>query len=208
MGVRSLLWGLAVVLTLGLGTGLAWAEDTPSARFSANMGGLKTSLKAFSQTVDEYNRSIKAVTDFDVEAAKVKVAEIREQIKVLLDQLGDGSPLVKSQTELSRWIERNRRLVRTDTLLSSERKALLEKAWAERADEIERDGKEIVAVRKDLVEQLTRVVGDETYLTQLLFLEKAADAASLIRQFLSDIKAFSESLRRRMEALPARGPDS
>ena len=183
-------------------------EDTPTTRFSANMTDLKSSLKAFSQTIDTYNQSVKAVTDFDVEAAKAKVAEIKDQIKQLLDQLSDNSPLGKSQYDLTRWIEHNRRLVRTDPLLSSERKALLEKAWAERADDIQRAGTEISAARKALIEQLNTVTGDETFLTQLLFLEKADEAAALIKQFLNDIKSFSDSLRRRMEALPVPGPAS
>jgi len=199
---------LVVWLTAALVPGPAAAEDTPSNRFSANMTDLKSSLKAFSETIDSYNRSIKEVTDFDVEAAKAKVAEIREQIRQLLEQLNDGSPLAKSQAELTRWIERNRRLVRTDSLLSSERKALLEAAWAQRAEDIDKAGKEIVAVRKTLVDQLNRVVGDETFLTQLLFLEKAGDAAKLIRQFLNDIKSFSDALRQRMDALPVPAPGS
>lgn len=187
---------------------LASAEDTPANRFSANMTDLKASLKAFSQTIDTYNRSIKDVTDFDTEAAKVEVAEIKERIKTLLDQLADSSPLAKSQAELTRWIERNRRLVRTDSQLSSERKALLEAAWAQRADDIDKAGKEILAVRKALIQQLNTVAGDETYLTQLLFLEKAGEAATLIHQLLRDIKSFSDSLRQRMEALPVPGPVS
>jgi translation initiation factor 2B subunit (eIF-2B alpha/beta/delta family) len=214
---RSRAWGRLVATTTV--AAVAWwllmapatvraAEDTPSAHFSANMTDLRSSLKAFAQTIETYNQSVKAVTDFDVDAAKAKVAEIKEQIKQLLDQLGDNSPLAKSQYELTRWIERNRRLVRTDPLLSAERKDLLEKAWSERADEIERAGVEIVAVRKALVEQLNKVVGDETFLTQLLFLEKANEAAALIKRFLNDIKSFSDSLRQRMDALPVPGPAS
>ncbi len=195
-------WLLVVPATAGA------VDDTPTAHFSANMTDLKSSLKAFSQTIDTYNQSVKAVTDFDVEAAKAKVAEIKEQIKQLLEQLGDNSALAKSQYDLTRWIERNRRLVRTDPLLSTERKELLEKAWAARAEEIERAGVEIVAARKALVEQLNKVTGDETFLTQLLFLEKANEAAGLIKQFLNDVKTFSDSLRQRMEALPLVGPAS
>ncbi len=195
-------WLLMVPITVNA------AEDTPTAHFSANMADLKSSLKAFSQTIDTYNQSVKAVTDFDVDAAKAKVAEIKEQIQQLLEQLGDNSPLAKSQYELTRWIERNRRLVRTDPLLSAERKDLLEKAWALRADEIQQAGVEIVAARKALIEQLHKVTGDETFLTQLLFLEKAGEAATLIKQFLNDIKSFSDSLRHRMEALPLPGPAS
>lgn len=199
---------LAIWLMAAALPGATAAEVTPANRFSANMTDLKSSLKAFAETIDSYNRSIKEVTDFDIEAAKLKVAEIKEQVRQLLDQLSDGSPLAKSQADLSRWIERNRKLVRTDTLLSTERKALLENAWVQRAEDIDKAGKEIVAVRKALVEQLNRVVGDETFLTQLLFLEKAGDAARLIRQFLNDIKMFSDSLRQRMEALPVPGPVS
>jgi translation initiation factor 2B subunit (eIF-2B alpha/beta/delta family) len=199
---------LMAVWLLWVPTSVGAAEDTPTTRFSANMADLKSSLKAFSQTIDTYNQSVKAVTDFDVEAAKAKVAEIKDQIKQLLDQLSDNSPLGKSQYDLTRWIEHNRRLVRTDPLLSSERKALLEKAWAERADDIQRAGTEISAARKALIEQLNTVTGDETFLTQLLFLEKADEAATLIKQFLNDIKSFSESLRRRMEALPVPTPAS
>ena len=199
---------LMAVWLLWVPTSVGAAEDTPTTRFSANMADLKSSLKAFSQTIDTYNQSVKAVTDFDVEAAKAKVAEIKDQIKQLLDQLSDNSPLGKSQYDLTRWIEHNRRLVRTDPLLSSERKALLEKAWAERADDIQRAGTEISAARKALIEQLNTVTGDETFLTQLLFLEKADEAATLIKQFLNDITSFSESLRRRMEALPVPTPAS
>ncbi|MBI1208289.1 MAG: hypothetical protein GC191_13515 [Azospirillum sp.] len=204
------LWPLVVVLLLaiGAGTAVALADDTPTHRFTANMGELRTTLKAFSDTVDSYNRSIKEITDFDLAAAKHQVEEIRDQIKRIIDQIGYGSELAQSQDELSRWIDRNRRLVRADPLLSRERKAYLEDQWSRRSDEVERAGRETAAIRKDLADQLNLVVGDENFLTQLMFLEKAGEASALVRKFLEDIKAFSDDLKKRLEQLPKLGPVS
>lgn len=197
-----ILWSLAVCLVLiVLPAGPSAAEPTPSQRYSRQLDDTRDLLKAFSGSVEAYNHAIAEITAFDLQEARAKVEEIRVWIGRVLEQIDENSALAQTQTELQRWIERNRLVVRTDPLLSAERKAYLDQEWASRAREVEQASAEIKQIRQDLRRQLEAVRGDENYLTQLVFLEKADEAVALVRQFLEDIRAFSVELRTRLQVL-------
>jgi len=177
------------------------AEPTPSQRYSQELDDTRDLLKSFSGTVEAYNQSIGEITAFNLEEARAKVEEIRVWIGRVIEQIDENSELVRTQAELQRWIERNRLVVRTDPLLSAERKAYLDQEWAARGRQVAEASAEIKQIRQDLRRQLEAVRGDESYLTQLVFLEKADEAVALVRQFLEDIRTFSVELRTRMQVL-------
>lgn len=184
----------------------AWAgEDSPTRQFSARMTDLRTTLDQFAETITRYNQSVAVITAFDLPAARVQVEEIRRRIETLLSQLAPDSPLAHSQTALARWIDHNARLIRSDALLSEERKTYLLAEWTRRGEAIEAAGRELQIIRRDLHEQLKSVVGDQTYLTQLVLLEKADEAAAVVRTFLAEVREFAAVLRNRLRLVPTPG---
>lgn len=195
--------GLALVgFLLAAALAPALAQPSPAQRFTANMAEVKATLEDFNKTVIAYNAAIGEITAFDVAAAKRQVEEIRRSIEALVAQIGDDSDLARSQLDLAQWIDRNRRRVRADPLLGEERKAYLLKEWEQRALTISVASQEIGEIRRALRDQLTSVMGDETYLSQLIMLEKADEAAVLVRSFLDQVKDFAEVLQRRLRLVP------
>lgn len=192
---------LMLVLAILAGPIMA-QEATPTTEFTANMAAVKATLDDFNERVTEYNEAIGEIAAFDVRSAKRQVEEIRRSIQTLVDQIGDDSELARSQIDLARWIDRNRRLVRADPLLSEDRKAYLLQEWERRALSISVASREIDEIRTELRGQLISVMGDETYLSQLILLEKADEAAVLVREFLDQVKTFADVLQRRLQLVP------
>ncbi len=201
---RLVAFGLTILFVHGFSTVPLLAADDllPSQRYTASLSDVRELLSTFAQVVETYNREIGAITEFDLAAAKVQVAEIRQSIEDILGQIGDDSALARSQADLVRWIESNWRQVRADVYLSEERRTYLLSEWSQRADQVTEAASEIEVIRRELTRQLSVVIGDEHYLSQLILLEKADEAGRLIREFLENIRIFSNSIRQRFERVP------